>query len=289
MRLTRLPTRWWLPLLLVGILTTAACGSSGPRQDQAPESPTTYEADAFVLDDPGRDPVMCFGAIADSRPPQCDGTPIAGWDWDSVEGEETAGGSTWGSFHLVGTYDGTTFTVLEVGSPKPPDASGSDPVDAACAEPDGGWTSPDLSKAGDADVRDLMRVMEDEPDFAGLWIDYVAEPVGEGTVEPGGIIANVAFTGDLERHTAQIRERWGGPLCVVQHERTYAELRRIQQELGDGAASELGLEMTWSSVDIQGNVVELGVVVADEAARAAVDARYGVGSVELQPHLEPVS
>ena len=175
------------------------------------------------------------------------------------------------------------------GPPNPPDASGGDPVDAACAEPDGGWTSPDLSKAGDADVRDLMRAMKDEPDFAGLWIDYVAEPVDEGAVEPGGIIANVAFTGDLGRHTAQIRERWGGPLCVVQRERTYTELRGIQRELGDGAASELGLEMTWSSVDIQGNVVELGVVVADEAARAAVDARYGVGSVELQPHLEPVS
>jgi hypothetical protein len=288
MRLTRLPTRWWLALLLTGILTTAACGSSGPRQDQAPESPT-YEAEAFVLDDPRRDPVICLGSIADSLPPQCDGTPLAGWDWGSVEGEETARRSTWGSFHLVGSYDGTTFTVLEAGPPKPPDASGGDPVDAACAQADGGWTSPDISKTSDADVRDLMRAMEDEPELAGLWIDYVAEPVGEGTVEPGGIIANVAFTGDLERHTAQIRERWGGPLCVVQHERTYAELRRIQRELGNGAALELGLEMTWSSVDIQGNVVELGVVVADEAARAAVDGRYGVGSVELQPHLEPVS
>jgi hypothetical protein len=124
--------------------------------------------------------------------------------------------------------------VLEAGPPKPPDASGDDPVNAACAQADGGWTSPDISKAADADVRDLMRAMEDEPDFAGLWIDYVAEPVGEGTIEPGGIIANVAFTGDLERHTAQIRERWGGPLCVVQYERTYAELRRIQRELGTG-------------------------------------------------------
>jgi hypothetical protein len=83
------------------------------------------------------------------------------------------------------------MTVLEAGPPKPPDASGDDPVDAACAQADGGWTTPDISKAGDAELRDLMRTMEDEPDFAGLWIDYVAEPVGEGTVEPGGIITNV--------------------------------------------------------------------------------------------------
>jgi hypothetical protein len=184
MRLTRLPTRWWLPLLLAGILTTA-WGSSGPRQDQAPESPT-YEAEAFVLDDPGRDPVMCLGSFADSLPPQCDGTPLAGWDWGSVEGEETARRSTWGSFHLVGSYDGTTFTVLEAGPPKPPDASGGDPVDAACAQADGGWTSPDISKTSDADVRDLMRAMEDEPDFAGLWIDYVAEPVGEAPSSRAG-------------------------------------------------------------------------------------------------------
>lgn len=288
MRSTRRASRWWVSLPLAGILTTVSCASNAPVGDRTPESQTTYEADAFVLDDPGRDPVMCLGGIDDSLPPQCGGTPIAGWDWDSVGGEETAGGSTWGSFHLVGTYDGTTFTVLEAGPPNPPDTSGGDPVDTPCAEPDGGWTSPDPSKAGDADVRDLMRAMEDEPDFAGFWIDYVAEPVGEGTVEPGGIIANVAFTGGLERHTAEIRERWGGPLCVVQHERTYAELRRIQRDLGDGGASDLGLQMTWSSVDIQDNVVELGVVVADGSARAAVDARYGAGSVQLQPHLTPV-
>lgn len=255
--------------------------------DAAPE--TIYAADALVLDDPGREPVMCVGGVADSLPPQCDGIPIVGWDWDAVEGEERASGSTWGSFHLVGTYDGTTFTVLETGPYEHAEPSEGDPVDTPCAEPDGGWTSPDPSKASDADLRNLMHAVEDEPDFAGFWIDYLAEPIGEDTVEPGGVIVNVAFTGDLERHTAEIRDRWGGPLCVVHHERTLAELRRIQRELGDAGGLEAGLDVMWSSIDVQDNVVELGVIVADEAARVAVDAKYGPGAVELHPALKPVS
>jgi len=41
-------------------------------------------------------------------------------------------------------------------------------------------------------------------------------------------------------------------------------------------------------VDNSGNVVELVVVVADDAARAAVEARYGEGTVRLDPALVPV-
>jgi hypothetical protein len=41
-------------------------------------------------------------------------------------------------------------------------------------------------------------------------------------------------------------------------------------------------------VDVQDNVVELGVVVADADALAAVEARYGPTAVELNPELEPV-
>jgi hypothetical protein len=123
---------------------------------------------------------------------------------------------------VTGTYDGTTFTVVDAGSPQPyPDRG---PVRTPCPEPDGGWVSPgaspDLSMATDDDLLAAMHAAEEEPDFSGSWIDYVEEPVGEEILEPGGIIANVGFTGDLDRYVAQIRETWGGPLCVVEFERT---------------------------------------------------------------------
>jgi hypothetical protein len=233
MRLTRLPTRWWLALLLAGILTANACGSSGPRQDQAPESPT-YEAEAFVLDDPGRDPVMCLGSFADSLPPQCDGTPLAGWDWDTVEGRGDGAAFDVGIFpprrHLRrddvhGAGSGAAEAAGRVG--RRPRQRGVRPsrrgVDLA-GYLEGRRRGRSRPDAGDGGRARLRRALDRLRRRAG----------GRGTVEPGGIIANVAFTGDLERHTAQIRERWGGPLCVVQYERTYAELRRIQRELGTG-------------------------------------------------------
>jgi hypothetical protein len=270
------------------LLLTSACAESldpGGSNDEL--EPTRYQADVFVLDEPDREPVMCLGGIAESLPPQCEGIPIVGWNWSAVEGEETTSDTTWGFFHVVGTYDGSTLGVLEVGPPTT-EAPDRDPIDTPCPEPAAGWTSPDLSKASDPDLVALMRVVEEELDFAGFWIDYVEEPAGEGLVEPGGIIANVAFTGDAEARADTIPEIWGGPLCLVRHERTYEELRRIQRELSDGAAAELGLEVTWSGVSQHDNVVELGVVVADDASRMAVDERYGAGAVLLVPALEPV-
>jgi hypothetical protein len=271
-----------------GLVLAAGCadppaappsGSSG--------SETEYEGNVFVLDEPDREPRVCFGAVADSLPPQCRGNPILGWDWSVVEGEESASNTTWGFFHVVGTYDGRTFDVREAG---PPTTEGSDrdPIDTPCPEPDGGWTSPDLSKASDHDLVALMRAVEEDPDFAGIWIDYLEESTGEVVAEPGGIIANVAFTGDVETHADMIRTIWGGPLCLLQHERTYAELRAIQRELSGGAAGELGLEVLGSGVSQHDNVVEVGVVVADPSVVAAVEERYGAGAVLLVPALVPV-
>jgi hypothetical protein len=76
----------------------------------------------------------------------------------------------------------------------------------------------DLARATDADLRAVMHAAESEPDSAGFWIDYVAEP-SERTPD-GGIIAIAAFTGDREGREADLRELWGGPLCVTQHART---------------------------------------------------------------------
>lgn len=276
--------------LTLGLLVVAATACADPTSNPLSSSgsePTAYQGNVFVLDEPDREPTACFGAIADSLPPQCRGIPILGWDWSAVEGEETASNTTWGSFHVVATYDRQMLNVLEAGPPTT-QRSHRDPVDTPCPDPEGGWTSPDLSKASEPDLIRLLRAVEEEPDFAGFWIDYVEEPSDEGPVERGGIIANVAFTGDADSRKDIVRGLWGGPLCLVRHERTYEELRRIQRELSNGGAVELGLEVGGSGVSQHGNLVVVEVFVADEAAVAAVEERYGPGAVLLVPALEPV-
>lgn len=267
------------------LLLLGACGDPPADPADPGSRPGRYEADGTVLESPDHGAELCLGGIADSFPPQCSGLPIPNWDWSNVEGEESASGTTWGTFHVVGTYDGTAFTVLEVGAYEPP-ASVSVDFTAPCPEPVGGWVAVDPARATDADLRTLMHAAEGEPDSAGFWIDYVDEP-SERTPD-GGIIAIAAFTGDLGRHELDLRELWGGPLCVTQHERTQAELNRIQEELGGEVGESLGLQTTWSSANVVDNLVEVGVVVAGDEVVAAVEERYGAGAVLLVPALEPV-
>jgi hypothetical protein len=275
-------------LVFTPFLVIAASCADAPADPNGPgagSGPTRYETDGTVLEGPDHGPELCLGAIADSLPPQCGGLPIRDWDWAGVEGEESVGGTTWGDFHIVGTYDGSSFTVVEVAAYEPPPSDSPD-FTAPCPEPSGGWAVADPSRASDADLQAVMHAAEDEPDSAGFWIDYIEEPM-EGT-PASGVIAIAAFTGDLERHEAELTEIWGGALCVTQHDRTEAELRMIQRELSGGAGEELGLEVTWSSGSVVDNRVEVGVVVAGSESGSAVEERYGPGAVLLVPALEPV-
>jgi hypothetical protein len=254
--------------------------------EEPPVSPAQlYEANTTILESREHGPELCLGGVADSLPPQCGGVPLANWDWDLVDGEESVSETTWGNFHIVGTYDGSTFTVLDAGPYEQPPSESTD-FTAPCPQPAGGWVAPDPTRATDADLRAVMHAAEREPDSAGFWIDYVGEPSEFTPTDE--IIAIAAFTGDLERHEADLREVWGGALCMTSHQRTLDELIRIQRELTAEVAAELGIQTTWSAVDIVQNEVEFGVVVADDEMRAAVDAHYGAGAVRLMPALTPV-
>lgn len=94
---------------------------------------------ATVLEQGDSGPRLCH-AVAESYPPQCDRPPIVGWDWDAVDGEETASGVTWVDAVLYGTWDGERFTITRPAEgvsawPEPPP---DDPADLApgCDEPD---------------------------------------------------------------------------------------------------------------------------------------------------------
>lgn len=272
-----------LPFLLIS--TACADPPANANGASAGSEPTRYEADETVLESPDHGPELCLGGITDSLPPQCSGLPISGWVWTDVEDEETMGGTTWGQFHLVGTYDGESFTVLEVDRYRPPPSERAD-FTPPCPEPASGWAVIDAAQATEADLQAVMRAAEDEPDSAGFWIDYIQEPME--SISSENVIAIAAFTGDLERHKTELREMWDGALCVAQHDRTQAELQGIQRELSGEVGEELGLEVTWSSASVVDNLVEVGVVVAGPEAVSAVGERYGPGAVLLVPALEPI-
>ena len=265
-------------ILLVGAsLVLLACGPRGGNASPPAQDGALYEADVTVLEAPGKPAMLCW-SVATSLPPQCGDIPTAGWSWDDVDGEEHASGVTWGSYHVVGRYDGRVFTMVEAGPPQPPAPRESDAITSPCETPADGWAVPDAARAGQEQLDVAIERARAASDHAGVWITYVDGPPGERPVAPGGIVLNAAFTGDVERHRTELAETWGGPLCVVEHAHTLAELTQIQTAL---LAEAKPLRMLSSSTDEVRNRVVVDVIVADAEAQSAMDARYGKDTVRL--------
>ena len=193
----------------------------------------------------------------------------------------------------MGIDHGASFTVIRVDPPPPvsrPSAERfKDAPRPACPEPAGGWEVPDPSRRSERYLEPVTRAARAQPDFAGLWISYLA-PMGDNVAEdPGEFVLNVAFTGDLARHQAQLRPRWGGRLCVTRQQRSYRELLQIQRQLQGAAGKELGLRVLGTSIDESANAVDLQVVVLEEQPRAALEARYGAGAVQATAALTPLT
>ncbi len=209
------------------------------------------------------------------------------WDWWAVEGEETAGGTTSGSYHVMGLYDGETFTVTDVGPYEDdPSVRETDPSPRApCDEPAGGWTAPDPAH-NTHDVGAAAAYASSQPDYSTSWNTHL-EP---DLLEFSPVILNVVFTGDPELHEAELRKVWDGPLCVVARDvATARTLARIRKEV-EGGLDDLALQMFWSGGPGVDPVIEIGVVAdIGGKAQAALDARYGPRVVRLIPALKPVS
>jgi hypothetical protein len=249
-------------------------------------APTVYEANATVIDAGGA-PELCLGSIADSLPPQCGGIELRGWNWSNVSGEQHASGTTWGEYHVVGSFQGSSFSVSSASAGEPPSPDGIDPFRSPCPEPVGGWVDEDPSRTSDDDRLAAMHVAEDSPDHTGVWIDNLHEDAGlDG---PSRYVLNATFTADLPRHERDLRAVWGGPLCVSASDLPFSELSRIQKALSDGGTDAVGLKMTWSNIDVMAGRVELGVVLVTPEMQAAVDEAYGVGTVRVVPAMTPVS
>jgi hypothetical protein len=127
-----------LPLVLAAVLATSACaGGMSPGVEPTPTS-TDVVGQGTVIQTADDQAQLCLGAVAESYPPQCTGVPIVGWDWTTVDGQETAAGTTWGTYAVWGVWDGTTLAVsgaiqLALYDPLPVQDPQLDPANAGTA------------------------------------------------------------------------------------------------------------------------------------------------------------
>lgn len=97
-----------VPMVVAALaLLLAACGAHGPNAGgvsttvdepppvvSEPDRDEVYEANGMVCEDGTRGPLLWLGGIALVLGPQpCGGIPLVSWDWRTVDGEETAGGT----------------------------------------------------------------------------------------------------------------------------------------------------------------------------------------------------
>lgn len=243
----------------------------------APGASQRLVARGMVLDD-GSGPVWCLGSVAESLPPQCQGTPLRKWTWPA--GAERAGGSTWAQHALVGTYDGRTFTVetalteAEAAAvlPQPVDETS---FDSPCSEPSGGWRAPDPERATSEAQDRAFETAEELSDYAGSWID----DRGDANQDPLKIIVNVQVTGALAVAERAVRGIWGGSLCISQAAHTEAQLRKILDRMAERSDMLLA--------EIGSNRVELSVVHDDGSLQRELDSTYGKGLVRVRSLLHP--
>jgi hypothetical protein len=285
--------RWRWALATALVLAIAACGKSATSTTERPPSssagPQRYQIDATVLESPEHGPQLCAGGVLESLPPQCGGPDILGWDWATAEGEESVGGTIWGEYHLVGTYDGTTFTLTEPpAAPLLRSPAALPDFTTPCPEPPGGWDVVDPSLVTLDDYQAFSAAAQNSADYAGMWVDQSTNHDGIAGV-PMKQVMNVAYTGDLDRHRAELAAVWGGPICVVSRPRAMSDLRAVATDLIGEGQRALGLEVLSSGVSDVDNVVTASVLVLDPDTQRRVDERYGTGVVVLDAVMQPVS
>ncbi len=241
---------------------------------------------ATVLESPEHGPQLCH-AVADSLPPQCGGPDIGGWDWSLVEHDE-ASGTRWGAYVLVGTFDGTLFTLTEPatdddgGAPRP---SPPDMFDTPCPEPPDGWHPVDPPRATEEAFQRAAQIAQGTEGYGGLWVDQRldgSEPIEANANDPLRLVLNVSTTGDTAALQNAIREVWGGSLCISRAVRDEATLLDVQQQVV-GEPGVLG-----SAPNIRTGQLDVQVFIGSEERQRDYDQRFGVGTIRLHGVLIPI-
>ncbi len=287
-----------VPLAVTG-LVVAGCGDerAATTDPSGAGSGQQYTATATVLESPEHGPQLCLGGVAESLPPQCGGPDIVGWSWDDVDDFESASGTTWGAYTVVGTYDGEAFRLTEPPQPAvEPEIPDSPQFWTPCDEPTGGWAVVDEDTATDEAMNEAIAYAEAQADHAGTWLDQSINPALADEADlspedmeavandPTKLVLNFRFTGDVDRHEQQLREIWGGALCVSAAEHTMAGLQEIQLQIHD----DYGTDILGSGIDTEIGYVELMVALDDGSLQRELDERYGEGLVRVYSALQPV-
>ena len=282
-------------LVIAALGLMAGCGSTVPPVSGPDPSPSGSPAAVELIGsgtvlDSGDGPELCLGAIAASLPPQCGGPKVLGWNWKAVRGERSTASTTWGSYVVIGTFDGTSFTLTrpavtpeKYDGPALPDPhpEPGDRFATPCPAPDGGWRPVDPARTNERTMSRTFRAAQRLPGFADLWVDQSVNSSTEPSAmnDPTGLVVNVRVTGDVDAAQAALRETWGGALCVTKARRSQAELRRIQARMTDLP----GMLSAGSGRD----VVDVDVFYDDGALQDRMDRRYGAGVVRVHSALLP--
>jgi len=286
-------------LLLTGCGNVSSGTAPAERPDPSPQQQTPSAngvvedelvGAATVLEKDDGGAMLCLGGVATSLPPQCGGPVITNWDWATAPDAESRAGTTWGDYVVVGTYDGSTFTLTRPPMTQgeydgPPFTDDEHDLATPCPEPPGGWRPVEPARATDATLEATIGVAHGLPGFADLWLDQSpndADPARdpEAMNDPTKLVLNVRVTEDPAGAERRLRETWGGAVCVSQAVRAAAELSRIQSELNEQVTGLL-----WSSSGR--DTVDVGVIFDDGSLQQEMDERYGAGVVRVSSALRP--
>ena len=283
---------------VVALVLSAAC-SGDPATDVeagggAPTVSTQgaelYRGTIAVLEDGDGSPQLCQGML-DSMPPQCDGVAVSGWSWAVVDGEETYGDVTWGTFEVTVTEEGEALTLVSAGPPGAPSESLPEPdYSTPCPEPDGGWaTTVDRSRLALADFTAFGDYLGAAKDISATWVDNSTDPkfdpddLGSYVFDPAAVVTNIRFVSDAPRHEREIRAIWGGPICVLEGGVARSELGDLVESIsaeddhgGGGYVDE-----------VRGRVV-LTPLLEDPALEQELRARYDPIEIAFEPVLRLV-
>ena len=218
------------------------------------------------------------------------------WDWSAVSGYQSLAGTIWGAYTLTGTYDGSEFTMtrppvhdehIEV----PAAQATPDQFATPCPEPAGGWRVVDASRATEDSMEQTFQAARRLEGYAGSWMDQSINPASRSRADdeddedawkmndPTQLIINIMVTGDTTVAEAELREIWGGALCVSRARHSKTELLHVLDEVLETP----GL----LSAGARRDHVELQVIYDDGSLQRELDDRFGAELVVVTPELRP--
>ncbi|MCO5308989.1 MAG: hypothetical protein M9891_06835 [Austwickia sp.] len=216
----------------------------------------------------------------------CSGLVLTDWDWDRVPASRVAPNGREGWYRLVGTHEGSTFTVTRPVAPMPPRPAVVPREDIVpCAEPAGGWRHPEPGRATSAHFEAARHVAQRQPGFVMVWFDQKpARAVGREMAAYNADLSIVCVTvhGETETVRDRIREVYGGMLCIAAWPVSGATLLGIERELRDAS------DVIDAGVRLPGRVEATVVDDAEGRLQTMYDARYGPGIVRIHSQLRSV-